>query len=218
MTFDAAACFAIRTDHGQSPPTPCVASAARTSRRPGGRQHQFARAKHLSRSGRSSRRRSGMAGSTTAAMTATSTLLTERRGLAPPQSAPCISTTHDSPDAHDPSAIPEIQRDQAGPVREPCRRRRLRAGGQLLRRPLAVDDSPRRAGERWADGTYIVPAGIHKIKHVIVIMQENRSFDSLLRHVSGRRRHPDEERQADGVRARPRDGELRGAVSSTTPT
>ena len=27
-------------------------------------------------------------------------------------------------------------------------------------------------------GTYIVPAGIHKIKHVIVIMQENRSFDS----------------------------------------
>jgi phospholipase C len=27
-------------------------------------------------------------------------------------------------------------------------------------------------------GTYIVPAGIHKIRHVIVIMQENRSFDS----------------------------------------
>ncbi len=27
-------------------------------------------------------------------------------------------------------------------------------------------------------GTYIVPAGIHKIKHVIVIQQENRSFDS----------------------------------------
>jgi phospholipase C len=27
-------------------------------------------------------------------------------------------------------------------------------------------------------GSYIVPAGIHKIKHVIVIMQENRSFDS----------------------------------------
>ncbi len=27
-------------------------------------------------------------------------------------------------------------------------------------------------------GTYVVPAGIHKIKHVIVIMQENRSFDS----------------------------------------
>ena len=28
------------------------------------------------------------------------------------------------------------------------------------------------------NGTYIVPPGIHKIKHVIVIMQENRSFDS----------------------------------------
>ena len=27
---------------------------------------------------------------------------------------------------------------------------------------------------------------IHKIKHVVVIMQENRSFDQLLRHVSGR--------------------------------
>jgi phospholipase C len=27
-------------------------------------------------------------------------------------------------------------------------------------------------------GTYAVPSGIHKIKHVIVIMQENRSFDS----------------------------------------
>ena len=28
------------------------------------------------------------------------------------------------------------------------------------------------------DGTYLVPAGIHKIKHVIIVMQENRSFDS----------------------------------------
>ncbi len=27
-------------------------------------------------------------------------------------------------------------------------------------------------------GSYIVPAGIHKIKHIIVIQQENRSFDS----------------------------------------
>ncbi len=27
-------------------------------------------------------------------------------------------------------------------------------------------------------GTYLVPAGIHKIEHVIVIMQENRSFDT----------------------------------------
>ena len=28
------------------------------------------------------------------------------------------------------------------------------------------------------DGTYLVPPGIHKIKHVIIVMQENRSFDS----------------------------------------
>ena len=27
-------------------------------------------------------------------------------------------------------------------------------------------------------GTYVVPQGVHKIKHVIVVMQENRSFDS----------------------------------------
>src|SRR5258708_34811718 len=27
-------------------------------------------------------------------------------------------------------------------------------------------------------GTYVVPQGIHKIKHVIMVMQENRSFDS----------------------------------------
>ena len=27
-------------------------------------------------------------------------------------------------------------------------------------------------------GEYVVPEGIHKIKHVIMIMQENRSFDS----------------------------------------
>src|SRR5487761_740874 len=29
-----------------------------------------------------------------------------------------------------------------------------------------------------ASGTCVVPAGIHKIKHVIIVMQENRSFDS----------------------------------------
>jgi phospholipase C len=29
-----------------------------------------------------------------------------------------------------------------------------------------------------AAGTYLVAAGIHKIKHVIIVMQENRSFDS----------------------------------------
>src|SRR5262249_35844400 len=29
-----------------------------------------------------------------------------------------------------------------------------------------------------ATGTYVVPPGIHKIKHVIIVMQENRSFDT----------------------------------------
>src|SRR5437899_1418707 len=27
-------------------------------------------------------------------------------------------------------------------------------------------------------GSYLLAAGIHKIKHVIIVMQENRSFDS----------------------------------------
>ena len=41
--------------------------------------------------------------------------------------------------------------------------------------------SPSRSGEVVSggpNGTYVVAAGIHKIKHVIVVMQENRSFDS----------------------------------------
>jgi hypothetical protein len=40
---------------------------------------------------------------------------------------------------------------------------------------------PKHSGEvvrGGPDGTYVVPSGIHKIKHVIVVMQENRSFDS----------------------------------------
>ncbi len=41
-------------------------------------------------------------------------------------------------------------------------------------------------------GSYVVPSGIHKIKHVIVIMQENRSFDSYFGTYPG----------ADGVAVR----------------
>jgi phospholipase C len=37
-------------------------------------------------------------------------------------------------------------------------------------RPVRVTGGP--------SGTYLVPPGIHKIKHVIIVMQENRSFDS----------------------------------------
>ncbi len=43
-------------------------------------------------------------------------------------------------------------------------------------RPAAGRGAERAAG--GPNGTYLVAAGIHKIKHVIVIMQENRSFDS----------------------------------------
>jgi len=40
----------------------------------------------------------------------------------------------------------------------------------------SANSAERVAGGRA--GSYIVPPGIHKIKHVIIIMQENRSFDS----------------------------------------
>src|SRR5260221_11155315 len=41
-------------------------------------------------------------------------------------------------------------------------------------------------------GRYLVPPGIHKIKHVIIVMQENRSFDSYFGTFPG----------ADGIPAR----------------
>jgi phospholipase C len=40
---------------------------------------------------------------------------------------------------------------------------------------------PHQSGEQvrgGATGSYLIPPGIHKIKHVIIVMQENRSFDS----------------------------------------
>jgi phospholipase C len=47
--------------------------------------------------------------------------------------------------------------------------------------PAVHKASTVQAGQRVAggpSGTYLVPPGIHKIKHVIIVMQENRSFDS----------------------------------------
>ena len=44
-----------------------------------------------------------------------------------------------------------------------------------------TSSAPQSATERVSGGltgSYIVPPGIHKIKHVVVIMQENRSFDN----------------------------------------
>ena len=42
-------------------------------------------------------------------------------------------------------------------------------------------------------------AGIRKIKHVIIVMQENRSFDSYFGTYPGCRRHSDEQWRADGL-------------------
>jgi phospholipase C len=59
----------------------------------------------------------------------------------------------------------------------PCHAGALAAAGMLLVGLLAACSS----GEQVTGGpagTYLVPPGIHKIKHVIIVMQENRSFDS----------------------------------------
>ncbi len=65
------------------------------------------------------------------------------------------------------------------------------AGGLILAGLLAACTSPGSSAHRATPkptpsnqvvggpaGTYLVPDGIHKIKHVIIVMQENRSFDS----------------------------------------
>jgi phospholipase C len=45
-------------------------------------------------------------------------------------------------------------------------------------RPAAPATRPAGLVTGGPRGTYVVPHGIHKIKHVIVVMQENRSFDA----------------------------------------
>ena len=50
---------------------------------------------------------------------------------------------------------------------------------QTLRRPTVIAGaSGAEQVSRGASGSYIVSAGIHKIKHVIIVMQENRSFET----------------------------------------
>ncbi len=61
-------------------------------------------------------------------------------------------------------------------------------------------------------GTYVVPEGIHKIKHVIVIQQENRSFDSYFGTFPGADGIPMKNGSPDRVRGRPGHGGLRGAL------
>ena len=51
------------------------------------------------------------------------------------------------------------------------------------------------------DGTYLVPRGVHKIRHVIVIMQENRSFDSYFGTFPGADGIPMKDGGSDRVRA-----------------
>ncbi|MGO8875187.1 MAG: alkaline phosphatase family protein [Acidimicrobiales bacterium] len=50
------------------------------------------------------------------------------------------------------------------------------AGGSATTTPTASGHLERVSG--GPTGSYLVPAGIHKIKHVIIIEQENRSFDN----------------------------------------
>ena len=69
----------------------------------------------------------------------------------------------------------------------------MRAAGQAIFRPFCIlcagvlgiallaactAADPPGTVTGGALGSYVVPSGIHKIKHVIIIMQENRSFDS----------------------------------------
>jgi phospholipase C len=62
------------------------------------------------------------------------------------------------------------------------RRAALLTGAGILITGLLPGCSSRSGHPGWAAGgqrgSYPIPAGIHKIKHVIVVMQENRSFDS----------------------------------------
>ena len=64
-------------------------------------------------------------------------------------------------------------------------RARLRAYCLLCAAALGIallaacsDPAPSETAAGGALGSYVVPSGIHKIKHVIIIMQENRSYDS----------------------------------------
>jgi phospholipase C len=56
--------------------------------------------------------------------------------------------------------------------------RLLAAAVALVALTSCVSADPPKLAAGGPVGTYAVPGGIHKIKHVIIVMQENRSFDS----------------------------------------
>ena len=62
---------------------------------------------------------------------------------------------------------------------------RIVAIGMLVTAVLAACSSGPERVTGGPSGTYLVPSGIHKIKHVIIVMQENRSFDSYFRTYPG---------------------------------
>jgi phospholipase C len=75
---------------------------------------------------------------------------------------------------------PVMSRDEALawllPVRHAMRMIAMLAIGACVISACSADPVERVSG--GATGSYVVPPGIHKIKHVIIVMQENRSFDN----------------------------------------
>ena len=79
-------------------------------------------------------------------------------------------------------------------------------GRAALLIPLVAIVAVAAVAEGWSDpetsaetGASLV--GIHKIKHVIIVMQENRSFDSYFGTYPGRGRSAGQERALPGLRA-----------------
>src|SRR3954454_16902873 len=69
--------------------------------------------------------------------------------------------------------------------------------------PSASGAATKAAG--GTEGSYVIPAGIHQIQHVIVVQQENRSFDSYFGTYPG----------ADGIAMR--DGKPTVCVPAPAP-
>ena len=76
----------------------------------------------------------------------------------------------------------------------------LRDAGELPLRALYPGDATTRQGHSPSRMVNVlpVPVGIHKIKHVVIIMQENRSFDEYFGTYPGVEGFP-----PGGLRARP---------------